>query len=121
MASPHVTTKGISDLNRDGREKLMDKLLYVMMIEKSKLYNKVNKAVITRHIEHIQNLDNAGKLVLCGSLKGYSGVAGMVIIKTESYEEAKNICKAEPLVVEGFATYKLSTLQVANKENNYLL
>ena len=27
----------------------------------------------------------------------------------------------EPLVAEGFATYKLKALQPANKENNYLL
>ena len=99
----------------------MDELLYVMLIEKGKSYNKVTKAVITRHVEHIKKLDDTGKLVLCGPLKGYPGVAGMVILKTESYEEAEIICKSEPLVAEGFAKYKLVTLQVANKENNYLL
>jgi len=41
--------------------------------------------------------------------------------RAESYEEAEAICKTEPLVVEGFASYKLKALQVADKENNYLL
>ena len=53
--------------------------------------------------------------------KGYPGVAGMYILRAESYEEAEELCGREPLVAEGFATYKLKALQPANKENNYLL
>lgn len=45
----------------------------------------------------------------------------MVIFKTQSYEEAEALCKLEPLVVEGYAIYTLAALQVADKENNYLL
>ena len=30
----------------------MEKWLYVMMIKKGKTYNKVTKAVITRHVEN---------------------------------------------------------------------
>ena len=104
----------------DGDEN-MEKWLYVMMIERGKLYNKINKNMVTKHVTHIRNLDDTGKLVLCGPFKGYPGVAGMVILKAQSYEEAEEICKSEPLVVEGYATYKLSALQVANRDNNYLL
>jgi uncharacterized protein YciI len=100
----------------------MEKLLYyVMLIERGKSYNKINKAMVMKHVEHIRKLDDNGQLVLCGPLKGYPGVAGMVIIKAESYEEAEAICKSEPFVAEGYATYKLITLQVGNKDNNYLL
>ena len=99
----------------------MEKWLYVMMIERGKTFNKVTKAVIERHVEHIRNLDDSGKLELCGAFKGYPGVAGMVILKTQSYEEAEELCKLEPLVAEGYATYKLRNLQVADRDNNYLL
>ena len=99
----------------------MEKLLYVMLIERGKTYNKVNKAAVEKHVEHIRKLDNAGKLELCGPLKGLPGVAGLVILRAESLEEAEDICKSEPLVVDGFATYKLSTLKVGNRENDYLL
>lgn len=58
---------------------------------------------------------------MVGAFKGYLCVAGMVIFKTESFEEADALCKRKPLVVEGYATYKLRNLQVANRENNYLL
>ncbi len=99
----------------------MEKWLYVMIIKKGKSYNKVTKAVITRHVENLKKLDADGKIELCGAFKGYPGAAGMVIFKTQSYEEADALCKLEPLVAEGYATYTLSSLQVADKSNNYLL
>ena len=99
----------------------MQKRLYVMTIKKGKTFNKVTKAVITRHVENLRKLDNEGKIQLCGPFQGYPGVAGMVIFQTASLEEADALCKQEPLVAEGYATYILATLQVADKENNYLL
>ncbi len=99
----------------------MKKWLYIMMINRGKAYNKVTKAVIIRHVENLKNLDADGKIELCGPLKGYPGVAGMVVFKTQSYEEAEALCKLEPLVAEGYATYTLAALQVADKDNNYLL
>ena len=99
----------------------MEKWLYVMILKKKKSYNKVTKAVITRHVENLRKLDADGKIELCGPFKGYPGVAGMVIFKTNSYEEAEALCKLEPLVAEGYASYTLASLQVADKDNNYLL
>ncbi len=99
----------------------MEKHLYVMMIKRGKAYNKVTKAVITRHVEHLKKLDADGKIALCGPLKGYPGMAGMVVFKTQSYEEAEALCRLEPLVAESYAAYTLATLQVADKDNNYLL
>ncbi|MCI8516074.1 MAG: hypothetical protein HFG75_04235 [Hungatella sp.] len=99
----------------------MEKWLYVMTIKKGKTYNKVTKAVITRHVENLRNLHAQGKIELCGPFKGYPGVAGMVIFKTETYEEAEALCRLEPLVAEGYATYILAALQVADEENNFLL
>lgn len=55
-----------------------------------------------------------GKLEICGVFKGYPGMAGMYILKAESREEAEELCKMEPLVTGGYATYKLVALQVAN-------
>ena len=69
----------------------------------------------------MKKLDAEGKIELCGPFKGYPGVAGMVIFKTNSYEEAEALCKLEPLVAEGYATYTLASLQVADKDNDYLL
>ena len=63
----------------------MEKWLYVCIIEKNKTYNRVTKAVIERHVAHLKDLDDNGHLELAGVFKGYPGVAGMYILKAESY------------------------------------
>ena len=99
----------------------MEGLLYMVMLEKSKTYNRMTKKVVTDHVENIRRLDDEGKLEFCGVFKGYPGMAGMYILKTETREEAEALCKAEPLVMGGYAGYQLIAIQPANRENNYLL
>lgn len=99
----------------------MEKLMYMMLIEKTKTYNKLTQQVVINHVENIRKLDEDGKLEICGVFKGYPGMAGMYILKTETREEAEEICRAEPLVTGGYATYKLVGFQKADRENNYLL
>ena len=99
----------------------MEKWLYAMFIEKTKSYNRLTKAAVERHVANLRELDEKGHIELAGVFKGYPGVAGMYILRAENYEEAEALCRQEPLVLEGFATYRLKALQVANRENNYLL
>jgi len=99
----------------------MEKIRYVMLINRGKSYNKINKEMVIKHVAHIKKLDDDGKLVLCGPTKGYPGVAGMIIFKAESYEEAEAVCKSEPFVAQGYATYTLFSMQIGDRENNYLL
>ena len=99
----------------------MEQWLYAMFIEKTKTYSRLTKAAVERHVANLKELDERGHIELAGVFKGYPGVAGMYILRAGSYEEAEELCKQEPLVLEGFATYKLKALQVANKENHYLL
>ena len=99
----------------------MEQSMYMMMLEKTKTYNRITKKVVEEHVANIRELDDAGKLEICGVFKGYPGMAGMYILKAESREEAKQLCDREPLVVGGYATYKLIDFLIANRENNYLL
>ena len=99
----------------------MEQSMYMMMLEKTKTYNRITKKVVEEHVANIRELDDAGKLEICGVFKGYPGMAGMYILKAESREEAKELCDREPLVVGGYATYKLIDFWIANRENNYLL
>lgn len=99
----------------------MEQWLYVAELVKEKTYNRLTKAVVEQHVENIKKMDDAGQLQLCGVFKGYPGVAGMYILKASSYDEAEALCKQEPLVTLGYATYRLHALQVANRANNYLL
>ena len=106
--------------NTDSGDNSMEKSTYVMLIKRGKTYNKINKTMVVKHVEHIKQLDDDGKLVLCGATKGYPGIAGMIIFTAESYEAADEICKSEPFVAEGYATYMLFSMRVGNRENNYL-
>ena len=45
----------------------MEKWLYVMTIKKGKTYNRVTKAVITRHVENLRSLDEKVKLDIKGT------------------------------------------------------
>lgn len=67
----------------------MEKYRYMMMLKKSKTYNRMTKKAVTEHVENIRGLDDAGKLEICGVFKGYPGMAGMYILKTDSREERK--------------------------------
>ena len=103
------------------RKRCMEKLRYLVMIEKSKNYNRMTKKAVEEHVENIRKLDEEGKLELCGVFKGYPGMAGMYILKTGSHEEAEEICRTEPLAAGGYAVCKLVDLLIADRENNYLL
>ena len=48
----------------------------------------------------------------------------MIIEKSKTYRKitkAEILCGMESLVTGGYATYKLFALEIANRENNYLL
>ena len=43
----------------------------------------------------------------------------MVILKCKNIEEARAIAESDPFIKEGYKTFELRTLRIANKENNY--
>lgn len=94
----------------------MKYIRYVILINRKKDYTI---DTINKHVEHLKRLDEKGQLVLCGPFKDYDG--GIIILKTESLEAAKMIAESDPFITEGFSTYELRTLELADKENHYLL
>lgn len=95
--------------------------IYVSVLEKKENYRKVTGAVVREHVEYLRQLDEEGKMYLCGASKGYPGVAGMIFLYAENLKQAKELCKQEPMYVHGFVKHNVSTFCPANKENNYLL
>lgn len=94
----------------------MNAQLYVMLM---KNVNPLNEEIIKRHVSHLKEMDNSGRLYLCGPFTDYNG--GMVIFNVSTYEEAKKLAEKDPFIAEGYKTYELRTMEVATKENNYLL
>ena len=99
----------------------MEKYRYMMMLKKKQDLQQNDKEGCYGACGKHRGLDDAGKIGICGVFKGYPGMAGMYILKTDSREEAEALCEQEPLVIQGYATYQLVTLQIADRENNYLL
>ena len=79
----------------------------------------INQELIKSHVEHLKELKNQGKLVLCGPFTDYPG--GMVIFLAEDLAEATNIAKSDPFIASGCKSFEIRTLEPANDENNYLL
>jgi len=88
---------------------------YVYLINRNKNYTF---DVIKKHVEHLKKLENNNQLVLCGPFQDYDG--GIVILISESIEDAKIIAESDPFITDGFSTYELRTLELSNKENNHL-
>ena len=91
-------------------------MTYVYLMNNEK---PINKELIKSHVGHLKELENQGKLVLCGPFTDYPG--GMVIFLAEDLAEAMNIAKSDPFIASGCKSFEIRTLEPANDENNYLL
>jgi uncharacterized protein len=94
----------------------MNKTLFVMLMD-NKL--ELNLDIIQKHVRHLEELDKQEKLYVCGPFADYKG--GMVIFNVSSYNEALLLAQKDPFIAEGYKTFELRTMEVACKENNYLL
>lgn len=92
------------------------KNLYVMLMENQRT---LNPEVIERHVNHLRSIDQNGNLYLCGPFTDFAG--GMAIISADDLSEATRIAESDPFIAEKYKTYTLRTLEVADKENHYLL
>lgn len=91
-------------------------MLYLyLMINK----NEMIEQLIKDHVEHLKQLDAENKLVLCGFLHDYPG--GMVVLNADCYDQAILIAESDPFIHSACKTYELRSLEVANKDNYYLL
>ncbi len=95
-----------------------DTQVYVILLS-MKPDKKFSREVVERHVQHLERLDNDGRLVLCGPFLDYDG--GMVVVRVGAMEEAKKIAEADPFVSEGFESYEIRTLKQATRENGFLL
>lgn len=94
----------------------MEQLLFVMLMED---HRPLTGEVVERHVAHLRALDDAGQLALCGPFADCGG--GMVVLRAATWEAADQLARSDPFIREGYKTYRLRTLEVAHRENGYLL
>ena len=91
--------------------------IYVILL--SSLSKPMNQEIILKHVNHLKKLDSSHQLILCGPFSDHP--SGIVIIHAKDLPEATQIALSDPFVKEGYRSFEIRTLEVANKENNYLL
>jgi uncharacterized protein YciI len=95
----------------------LDKICYAVILLPIGLA-ALTSDVIARHAEHLQELDEAGKLLLAGPFIDHP--TGMLVLQVASKAEVKLLMDEDPLIREGFKNYEIRTWLMANKNNNYL-
>ena len=95
-----------------------NQFIYVLKLIPS-LLNEANwtereEKIVDRHFAKLQELLNEGKLVLAGKTLGIDEKTfGIVILEVESEEEALNIMKNDPAVLEGIMNAELFPYKIA--------
>jgi len=79
---------------------------------------ELTKEAITKHAQHLRELDNDGKLVLAGPFTDHP--TGLLVLRGKNKDEIKSIMEADPLIKEGFRNYEVRTWLLANQANNYM-
>lgn len=78
-------------------------MLYVAML--TIVDEEVNAKARPAHLEYLDELHKQGKVVMAGPFTDKKG--GMVIYKAGSYEEAKKLAEADPVVAKKARTLEL--------------
>ena len=91
-------------------------MLYMYLMTNQKA---LTDQLVRDHVEHLKALEADNKLVLCGPFSDYPG--GMVVFMADSHDQAVALAESNPFIASGHKTYELRTLEVANKDNNYLV
>lgn len=92
------------------------KLIPSLLIQEN--WSKEEEDIVNRHFARLQELLEAGKLILAGKTLGIDEKTfGIVIIEVDSEEEALMIMKSDPAVAEGIMQSELYPYKVALIKN----
>jgi uncharacterized protein len=91
-----------------------------VVILKDKRKGELDASLLTRHIEHLRNLNQEGKLMVGGPFK--NNEQAMIILNCGDIDEAIILAESDPFIIEKYYnTYEINELIVANEENNWLM
>lgn len=98
----------------------MEKSLYIHYVYLLTKNSNIDftEELIRAHVHYLKELDQRGQLVLCGPFTDYPG--GMVVIRADSYKDAKQIAENDPFISSGAESYELRTLEASCEQNNHL-
>jgi uncharacterized protein len=91
-----------------------------VVILKEKRQGELDSLLLAKHIEHLRQLNRAGKLLIAGPFK--NNEEGLLILSCEDIDEAISIVENDPFIIEKYYhTYDINEFTVANEDNNWLM
>jgi len=92
-------------------------LCYVILLSPTE-QDRRDMDIIRAHVNHLQELDRNGQLVMCGPFSDTPG--GMVIVRASSRGEAVTLAELDPYVQTGIRSYELRTWSLSHEGNKHL-
>jgi uncharacterized protein YciI len=92
-------------------------ICYVILLSPTQ-QDRRDMEIIRGHVQHLQELERSGQLVLCGPFNDAPG--GMVIIRAGSREEAEAVAERNPYVISGIRSYELRTWSLSHAGNRHM-
>lgn len=91
-----------------------------VVILKDKKKGELTKELLSKHVEHLKELNENSKLFICGPFNDND--RAMQILICDTLDEAKYLVESDPFIKEGYyANYEVNELIEANEGNNWLL
>lgn len=79
---------------------------------------KASDNLIRAHVNHLRQLEAAGRLVLAGPFG--DGHGGMIVIRASSQEEAHTVAASDPFVAAGVEDYQVRAWHLSSEGNNHM-
>lgn len=91
---------------------------YVAIL-KEKKKGTLKSDLLNRHVNHLRELTNLGKLFLCGPFNDNDGALQIII--ADSKDSAVGIIEQDPFIKDNYyQSYEIYELIEANETNNWL-
>jgi uncharacterized protein len=114
-----MTTNGVGGVGMGLKQYIYTLKLIPNLLEEGNWTERENQ-VVKDHFENLQRLLKRGTLILAGKTDGIDKETfGIVILQTETEEEAQELMQNDPTVREGIMTAELFPYSVALFNNQF--
>jgi uncharacterized protein YciI len=84
----------MTDDSEDGAVSRKDAMLYVIIGHDSPNAKELRPQLRARHLEHLDEFDKRGRIVLAGPLT--DGYGSLIVLEADDIEEVRRIAEADP-------------------------
>ena len=91
-----------------------------VVILSDKIKSKFNQSLLQAHVDHLREIKQADKLILCGPFT--DDFSAFQLLSAINLDEATKIVKQDPFISGGYYnSFEIKELIEANENNNWLM